>query len=192
MDCRLESCPHPMGSLTLISLKGYTQTGYYPDKENHQNQDRVLVKMAFDGSLLSVMDGHGPEGHTIAEFTSNLLPRVFDKHLQPQPGKPSNDVAKAFKASYDEIDSYISKNKRIPDTFSGTTAVSAWIDRGKVFVANTGDSRAVLGRVAKEGDVIQAFDLSMDQTPFRADERARIESHGGRIMTRGELHDEAA
>ena len=47
-------------------------------------------------------------------------------------------------------------------------------------VANTGDSRAVLGRSIEGG--IEAVELSRDQTPFRDDERARLLESGARIL----------
>lgn len=40
----------------------------------------------------------------------------------------------------------------------------------------------MLGRAAESGEV-QAFDLSSDQTPFRMDEKARVEACGARVCS---------
>jgi protein phosphatase 2C family protein 2/3 len=60
-------------------------------------------------------------------------------------------------------------------TSSGTTAITAYIQADMLFVANVGDSRAVLCRSGR------ALDASIDHKPGRKEERARIESLGGRV-----------
>ena len=57
-----------------------------------------------------------------------------------------------------------------------------------MYVANVGDSRAVLGRrcVKQNGEVYyKAVSLSEDQKPDRADESDRIKQSGGRIYEWG-------
>ncbi|KAK8967171.1 putative protein phosphatase 2C 75 [Platanthera guangdongensis] len=58
----------------------------------------------------------------------------------------------------------------------GSTAVVAVVGLGRLLVANCGDSRAVLSR----GGL--AVPLSSDHKPDRADELARIEAAGGRVI----------
>ncbi|GFP81513.1 probable protein phosphatase 2c 75 [Phtheirospermum japonicum] len=61
-------------------------------------------------------------------------------------------------------------------TFSGTTAVTVVLTDRHIITANCGDSRAVLYR---GGRVVP---LSFDHKGDRRDERARVESSGGRIV----------
>ncbi|KAK9063232.1 hypothetical protein SSX86_017102 [Deinandra increscens subsp. villosa] len=61
-------------------------------------------------------------------------------------------------------------------SFMGSTAVVSMVTKEYVFVANCGDSRAVLCRNGR------AMPLSFDHKPDREDERGRIEGCGGRIM----------
>jgi serine/threonine protein phosphatase PrpC len=59
--------------------------------------------------------------------------------------------------------------------YAGCTAVAALITKTHIFVANAGDSRAVLG--VKNGTVNE--DLSVDHKPENEEEKKRIEAAGG-------------
>lgn len=61
----------------------------------------------------------------------------------------------------------------VDDAMSGTTAVSALVRGRALYVANVGDSRAVLAERAPGGR-LTAVPLSYDHTPFR---RAPVLSH---------------
>lgn len=56
----------------------------------------------------------------------------------------------------------------IDDSMSGTTAIAVLVRGRTTYVANVGDSRAVLAE--RHGDKVVAQDLSYDQTPFRCRE----------------------
>lgn len=73
---------------------------------------------------------------------------------------------------------------------SGTTAISAAFHNGHIMISNVGDSRAILGY--KDKGSIVAIPLSKDQTPWRKDERIRIEEAGGRVMTLAQLQGKAS
>jgi cGMP-dependent protein kinase 2 len=53
----------------------------------------------------------------------------------------------------------------VDDSMSGTTAITVLVRGRNVYVANVGDSRAVLAE--RQGNRVVAQDLSFDQTPFR-------------------------
>ncbi len=72
------------------------------------------------------------------------------------------------------------------DTLSGTTAVTAWLRGNRLHIANVGDSRAILG-VGRRGGPLKAVALSLDQTPYRLDERNRCKAYGARIMNMGQV-----
>jgi serine/threonine protein phosphatase PrpC len=69
----------------------------------------------------------------------------------------------------------------------GTTAVAAYVRDGRLWVANVGDSRAVLSRRGV------AVALSEDHRPSDPGEQARIENNGGTVLHMGswrvEVHD---
>jgi cGMP-dependent protein kinase 2 len=64
---------------------------------------------------------------------------------------------------------------------SGTTAICVLLRGRSLLVANVGDSRAVLAERVDGGVV--ARDLSLDQTPYREDERERVKARGARVAT---------
>jgi len=161
------------------------QCGLYPDKPNHQNQDCGLMHPSRCGAysqFLSVMDGHGPEGHHVAHFVAEHLPRVADSLLKKT--EPVGALVQAHKV----VQQMLAHESGIDTRFSGTTAVSVWMSGRDMLVSNVGDSRAVLGR-RSAGSARQwvAMDLTKDQTPFRPDERARVQAAGARIKTSCEM-----
>ena len=83
----------------------------------------------------------------------------------------------AFHAAMRQINAEMCRDPNIDDWKSGTTAVCALLRGSTLHVANVGDSRAILA--ISSGDMLEAVDLTDDQTPFRDDERDRIEQNGG-------------
>lgn len=68
---------------------------------------------------------------------------------------------------------------------SGTTAICAFFKGAEMTIANIGDSRAVVGE--KKGKRVVAYSLSIDQTPYRADERERVKAAGAVVMSCDQL-----
>ncbi len=75
-----------------------------------------------------------------------------------------------------EANQILKRTPGISAFLSGTTGITALLrPKGRLLVANVGDSRAVLGRV-KDGHVIPQS-LSMDHSPEVPAEAARIQAH---------------
>ena len=69
--------------------------------------------------------------------------------------------------------------------FAVVTTVVVLIQRGTVYVANIGDSRAIIGQLSN--DKLIAYPLSSDQTPFRKDERERCKAAGAVVANLDQL-----
>ncbi|KAI9597308.1 phosphatase 2C-like domain-containing protein [Syncephalis fuscata] len=119
-------------------------------------------------SFFGVYDGHG--GQRVAEYTGRML------HLRiaRDDAFAEGDYKKALKNGYLGLDIDIRNDPDYSNETSGCTAVSAIItEDNRIFVANAGDSRAVL---SIDGE---AKPLSFDHKPGNPDESARITNAGG-------------
>ncbi len=119
--------------------------------------------MAFFG----IFDGHG--GADVAHYCAkNLMPA-----LQQCPLFSSNMRAALIQA-IEKTNSDLGKSDlKDAAEFMGSTAIVAVIKDNDLFIANVGDSRAILSRGGK------AVALSQDQNPTRPDEFERIKNAGG-------------
>jgi len=159
----------------------YSRPGNDPMKNAKENQDAMVVVESFGGAadqlLVAVMDGHGPAGARASAFVREVLPAAVDwVALRDDPFVALNAacVATNQRLSTSDVDVYV----------SGSTGIFAYIKGNRVYVANVGDSRAVLARAdtttsssSTPGGArprLRALDLSNDQKPDRPDEQARI------------------
>lgn len=137
-------------------------------------EDFTAVRLGGGFDYFGVFDGHGAHGagRRFAEFVARELPEILHG-ISPLVG---DDLLDELKKIYKEVDE---RTKEIPDSLDvgGTTAISVVIKDGVMYVANVGDSRAVLAR--RDG---AAIDLSRDQKSslkMPAEELGRIIRAGG-------------
>lgn len=163
----------------------YSCHGVEPDPTSedglHQkiNQDRGCMAYPYNGSyneaIFLVLDGHGEAGDKISEFVMRQIIVSLEKHEDLH-----SDPIKALKDTFTKTNIALMATK-IPFMKSGTTCVGAYIRGSKMYVANVGDSRAVMANDSGNG-VLKAKDLSKDHKPDDPIERKRIEEWGGYVM----------
>lgn len=175
----LEHVDVPSHSLNL-QYSSLTQRGYYPDSPDKENQDSFCIKTKLQGNpnihFFGVFDGHGQFGTQCSNFVKDRLVEILasDPSLLQDPLKAYNS---ALLTTNDEL-----HTSEIDDSMSGTTAITVLVIGDKLYVANVGDSRAVIA--VKDGaNRISAHDLSNDQTPFRKDEYERVKLCGARVLS---------
>jgi len=152
--------------------------GNYPEKdEGYGNQDACTVEELDEGVLVGVFDGHGEYGDDCSEFVRDEIGGVLKEKKAED-----TDWGTALSETYVRINKLMHKDKDFDDKLSGTTAVTAVFVEGAVWLANVGDSRAVLGKVDQKG-AFSTEPLFIDQTPFRQDERDRVRAAGAEVMT---------
>lgn len=123
-------------------------------------QDSYDAKIEPGYAFFAVYDGHGSKGAVISKFAASNL----QKNLLQDP-EINKDIKKALESSF--IKTYNSLNK--DDSYnSGTTAIVAYIKDNKIYIANAGDSRAVLASGTK---IIS----SVDHKPNEKNEIARLD-----------------
>jgi len=157
------------------ALEGDDEDSYGPVPHDKINQDRGCVVHPFlqkpDEALFLVLDGHGEQGDKISEFIMRQLVVSLEKHalLESNPEEALRDT-------------FVVTNMALMTTSinymtSGTTCVCCYLRGTTLYVANCGDSRAVMA-VAEDG-VMKAKDLSRDHKPDDEEESARIKAWGG-------------
>ncbi|CAJ1951699.1 unnamed protein product [Sphenostylis stenocarpa] len=177
-----------------------SQRGYYPDALDKANQDSfcihtpfgtVLVEFLFSAvsvcglaasvctnpndHFFGVFDGHGEFGAQCSQFVKRKLCENLLRNSKFR-GDPVEACHAAFLATNSQLHADI-----LDDSMSGTTAITVLVRGRTIYVANSGDSRAVMAE--RRGKEIVAVDLSIDQTPFRSDELERVKLCGARVLT---------
>ena len=144
------------------------------------NQDRGAVCYPFNGSyneaLLCVFDGHGRLGEKASEFCMTTVPELLEADHELLASDPSACLTK----NVIETDKKLLGGSlgRIAMN-CGTTSTVCYMRGNELWVACSGDSRAVKG--ARVGGKIVATDLSTDHKPDSPGEMQRILAAGGQV-----------
>ncbi|KAL3689104.1 hypothetical protein R1sor_015413 [Riccia sorocarpa] len=160
-----------------------TQRGYYPEALDKANQDSYCVHTPFgqdvNDHFFGVFDGHGEFGTHCSQFARKQL---CDNLLKNRHFK--TNALKAYHQSFIGTNLQLHRH-HIDDSMSGTTGITVLVRGRTLYVANVGDSRAVVAE--RRGKKLFAVDLSNDQTPFRQDECDRVRLCGARVLTLDQL-----
>jgi serine/threonine protein phosphatase PrpC len=160
--------------------------------KSHQfNQDRAVVISPFlnkhtsssdDSFLIAIFDGHGTQGHIVAEYVTQDFPeRLYEKLNAAAPlddDKISDDVIiRILNETFIETDIYAP-----PNALAGGCTGSVTLRLGsKLYFANAGDSQTILVSVNYSTGVLSIPYMTRKDKANLPDERARIEGLGGTI-----------
>jgi len=160
------------------------------------NQDRGGVSIPYASSprtaLFAVYDGHGKGGEYVSQHALHEIPRRLEQATEFKMG----NYEKAFQKVFLDVDEDLVRKDSIDPMYSGCTACVILMLNKLLYIANVGDSRAVIGQrtqiqqrqVLPEGYItsqartttaMRALDLSVDQNPDSPGEKERIERSGG-------------
>ncbi|CAI4215094.1 unnamed protein product [Parascedosporium putredinis] len=118
-------------------------------------------------SFFGVFDGHG--GDKVALFAGENIHKIVAK----QEAFKSGNYEQALKDGFLATDRAILNDPKYEDEVSGCTACVGLITDDKVYIANAGDSRGVIGIKGR------AKPLSQDHKPQLEAEKNRITAAGG-------------
>ena len=136
-----------------------------------------------DWSFFAVFDGHA--GAKVSEYCAkNLLPHIANNDDFRASIKSSNVSATVENVKRGIITGFLdldSKMRVMPEVVSGedksgSTAIGALISPDHIFLANCGDSRAILRRDS------QVILHTEDHKPYVPTEKQRIQNAGGSVM----------
>lgn len=181
-----ENGDHP--SLPLL-YSCVTRPGNDPAKRQKENQDTYVVHNGLgsdaDSFAVCVFDGHGPNGALASHY---MRDRLAAKWTEMGVGRKScqeeGEIRRILHNGCVEVNHKLATSN-IDVYVSGSTGIMGVVKKDVLYVANVGDSRAVLGRINRSTGRLEAVDLSDDQKPDRPDEHARIIRNGGRVFEWG-------
>ena len=133
-------------------------------------EDRYVVAERFcmGYTLLAIMDGHG--GDFVSEFVRKNIVTVVKRSLESQ---SDFNIKTALIRAYHTIHNMMPKGK---SHVCGSTCVVMLLHDNHLWVANCGDSRAIIN----DGD--NGIDLTVDHKPDNPQEMARIRRSGGDVL----------
>jgi len=146
------------------------------------NQDRGLAIWPFrnkqDDCVFGVYDGHGRIGQDVSEYVIQTLPGVIKDMMEK-----STDIGKILEEAYVDVDTTLADH--VDAQVSGTTAVTCFMRKDYMWLANAGDSRAIIVRKNKGKAGFKSVDLTEDQKPDTPAEMKRILAMGGHVTPAG-------
>lgn len=124
-----------------------------------------------DWSYFAVFDGHAG-----ASVSAHCSEHLLDCIMQTE--EFQEDVSKGIHCGFLKLDTHM---RELPEMSSGedksgSTAVCAFVSPRQIYIANCGDSRAVL---ARNGNPVYS---TRDHKPALPAERERIQKAGGSVM----------
>lgn len=151
------------------------EEGSFHDMQGRRrSMEDAHVIAKFDNiELYGVFDGHG--GRAVADMVAEDLPRRIKKWLENVDTDDEDSVKAAIKTAFLEMDQHIFDKFQGND---GSTAIVAIVIKDKVYIANLGDSRAVIFNY-EDGEIVLATD---DHKPNDPEERKRAEEAGSGVI----------
>jgi len=126
-------------------------------------------------AFYAVYDGHG--GRNAAEMAEEHLHRSI--LLDPE---FHNNIEGAMKTGYEKTDKLILQKAVKEKWAHGTTSVTCILVGSTLYIANTGDSEAVLAQKQTGKEDLQAVLLTEKHKPTAPTEKKRIEDAGGQVV----------
>ncbi|GAV58549.1 PP2C domain-containing protein, partial [Cephalotus follicularis] len=166
------------------------------------NQDCAIVWEEFgcqaDMIFCGIFDGHGPWGHFVAKKVQKSMPSSLlcswqeilaqasidpDSYLESDEKHQQLNIWKhSYVKTCAAVDQELEQQQHKFDSFySGTTALTIVRQGESIFVANVGDSRAVLATTLDDGSLVPV-QLTLDFKPNLPQENERIVQSKGRVF----------
>ncbi|PRQ47322.1 putative protein-serine/threonine phosphatase [Rosa chinensis] len=127
------------------------------------------------GTFIGVYDGHG--GPETSRYVNDHLFQNLKRFMSEQQSMSVDVIRKAYQATEDGFLSIVTKQWPVKPQIAavGSCCLVGVICGGTLYIANVGDSRAVLGRVVKATGEVLAIQLSAEHNV--AIESVRREMH---------------
>ncbi|CAN0927633.1 Probable protein phosphatase 2C 68 [Linum grandiflorum] len=143
---------------------------------NETIEDHSQVETGPDSLFVGVYDGHG--GPEASRFISDHLFKHFSRFGRDSGTISEETLRQAFSATEDGFLTVVRRSYEIKPLMAaiGSCCLAGVIHRGTLYVANLGDSRAVIGYLARRSKKITAEQLTNDHNVGMEDVRAELKS----------------
>jgi len=149
----------------------------YNSKKADKDQDNYFIYNDTISTIIGVFDGHGTYGHFCSHFAQQLILKFLLTSIYYE-SDPITALKESF-AKTDEALRILALHQRIFSALLSGTTATILLRRGEhLYIANVGDSRAIMSIPSKE--IIR---LSNDHSPDVNSEKERIEAAGGNIFS---------
>ncbi|XP_056420633.1 integrin-linked kinase-associated serine/threonine phosphatase 2C isoform X2 [Hyla sarda] len=185
-----DELPEPPRAPEILSLKAHVAERRGEREElqdahticDLSEECRPIVTNISRLAFYAVFDGHG--GSRAARYAAHNLHRNLVKKLpRGDIGVVDKAIKKslldAFKLTDEEFLKQAASQK--PAWKDGTTAICVVVADNVLYIANLGDSRAVLCRMNEENQKPTVLSLSKEHNPNQYEERMRIQRAGGNV-----------
>lgn len=147
-------------------------------RDTTPNQDNFSICYFNNGwTMVCCMDGHGPFGHLVSTRAVQTVP-----YYMATQGHFDTDIPKALVEAFESAQKELvalSLKDGWDVQASGSTAVAAVWKGNKVYSANVGDSRCVIGSEKTRKMIFE----TEDHKPSSPEEQKRIEAAGGEVRS---------
>ncbi|XP_030312429.1 integrin-linked kinase-associated serine/threonine phosphatase 2C isoform X2 [Calypte anna] len=179
------------GSVGILGLKGYVAERK-GEREDMQDAHVILNDITEECqplpsqitrvSYFAVFDGHG--GVRASKFAAqNLHQNLIKKFPKGEVVSVEKTVKRCLLDTFKHTDEEFLKqaSSQKPAWKDGSTATCVLAVDNILYIANLGDSRAILCRYNEESQKHTALSLSKEHNPTQYEERMRIQKAGGNV-----------
>lgn len=139
-------------------------------------KENIKLSDGYTCNIYGVFDGHGSDGSKVSNFIKKELEAAFVSVAKSFISDPSV----ALKNMYQLLSEQLKENQAIDTYMSGSTAVVVVSYQNTLYVANIGDSRAVLVQLGESGNW-KGIPLTTDHNCMDKEELQRVQSAGARV-----------
>ncbi|KAL8166558.1 hypothetical protein V2J09_008057 [Rumex salicifolius] len=159
--------PHASGDFSIAVVQA-----------NSSLEDQTQVFTSPSATVVGVYDGHG--GPEASRFANSKLIPLLNKYASEQGGMSPDVIKKAFSTTEEEFLHLVKRTMPVQPQIAsvGSCCLVGAITKDILYVANLGDSRAVLGRLASDApdDFVVAERLSTDHNVSAEEVRREVEA----------------
>lgn len=144
-------CPHAVGEFSYAVVQA-----------NAILEDLSEVETGSFGTFVGIYDGHG--GPEAARCINESLYNFVQKDVTEQEGMSCDVLCKAFKETEDKFYDVVQKAWLVKPQLAavGSCCLTGVVCSSKLYIANVGDSRAVLGSYSRDTGTVIARQISKE------------------------------